>query len=78
MALMHYTGKFRTVENRPYFGTVVNDQPMEVGLFSDGFQLGCFVEGEWIQLCRVFLKNAYEEGTTGEMKMEWSLEPKPE
>ena len=42
---MTYNGTFRIIDNRPFFGCDVDGQQMEVGLFSDGFQLGYFVDG---------------------------------
>ena len=71
---MRYNGKFRTVENRPFFGCDVDGTEMEVGVFNDGFQLGCFVDGEWISIKQVYSKNAYADAK-GQMHMEWSDTP---
>ena len=50
---------------------VVDGKLMFVGLFSDGFHLGCFVGDAWLSLERVFLKDASTDAT-GEMRMEWT------
>jgi hypothetical protein len=70
--VMLYNGTFRIIENRPYFGTVVDGMPMQVGLFGEGFQLGIFVDAEWLPLYPVIIKCAYVDDATGEMKMEWT------
>ena len=48
---MWYNGTFRQIEERPFFGT----DGGEVGLFSDGFHFGCFVDGQWVSIERVML-----------------------
>ena len=50
---IRYDGTHRVVDNRPFFGCDVDGQQMEVGLFPHvGFQLGCFVNGEWVPIKR--------------------------
>ena len=69
---MWYDGTVRIIEERPFFGCEVDGEPMEMGLFSDGFQFGCFVDGEFLGLGRAVLKNAAEiDDLTGELTMEW-------
>jgi len=67
-----YNGTLRIIENRPYFGTIVDGEPMFVGLFSDGFQLGRLIGDAWQSVERVFLKDASTDDATGEMRMEWT------
>ena len=67
---MWYDGTVRIIEERPFFGCDV-DGPMEMGLFSDGFHFGCFVNGEFLSLGRAILENAGLDELTGELRMEW-------
>ena len=72
---MRYNGTYRVVDNQPFFGCDVDGQQMEVGLFPGvGFQLGCFVNGEWISIKQVYSKNAHTDAN-GRMQMEWSDHP---
>ena len=63
---MWYNGTFRLIEERPFFGT----HGGEIGLFSDGFHFGCFVDGQWVSIERVMLVSSWVEDT-GELKMRW-------
>jgi len=63
---MWYNGTFRLIEERPFFGT----DGGEIGLFSDGFHFGCFVDGQWVSIERVMLVSSWVEDT-GELKMKW-------
>ena len=63
---MWYNGTFRLIEERPFFGT----HGGEIGLFSDGFHFGCFVDGQWVSIERVMLVSSWVEDT-GELKMKW-------
>ena len=66
---MWYNGTFRLIEERPFFGT----DGGEIGLFSDGFHFGCFVDGQWVSIERVMLVSSWVEDT-GELKMKWVSE----
>ena len=73
---MFFNGTVRYVENRPFFGTIFDGKPVEVGLFNDGFHCGCFVDGQWLSLGRVVLTSAWIDNT-GQLKMEWAREKEP-
>ena len=68
---MWYDGTVRIIENRPFFGCIVDGEPMEMGLFTDGFHFGCFVDAEFVSLGKAILTNAGYDELTGELRMEW-------
>jgi len=68
---MWYDGTVRFVDDRPFFGCVIEGKPMEMGLFSDGFHFGCFVNSEFVSLGRALLAKAEVIESTGELEMVW-------
>jgi hypothetical protein len=55
---MWYDGTAQIIDEGPFFGCLIDGEPMEMGLFSDGFQFGCFVDGQWLSLGKAILANA--------------------